>query len=48
MLRGGGVAFLKLLVSWWGRGREDMIPKVVKVKIHRNFQISFGVMLKSK
>ena len=48
---GGGVgwfAYLKVLVSWWGGGREDMIPKVVKVKIHRNFQISFGVMLKRK
>ena len=49
-MRGGGGGFL--ILNFWSVGgggwREDMIPKVVKVKIHRNLQISFGVMLKSK
>lgn len=45
---GGMVCLFETFGQLVGRGREDMIPKVVKVKIHRNVQISFGVMLKSK
>lgn len=45
---GGGLLIYNVWSVGGGGGREDMIPKVVKVKIQRNLQISFGVMLKSK